>query len=80
MSQTSGTSLVTLYVMGGIDLGLITSRISHELATSQNIKNKAVRHNVQSALASGLLNVRSLGHTSPENGFVLCCGEINQCV
>lgn len=80
-SQTRGTSLVTIYVPGNISLNQVTSRITSELATSQNIKDKSVRTSVQSALKSGLHKVKLYpGHKAPENGFVLCAGEIKSCV
>jgi peptide chain release factor subunit 1 len=81
ISQTRGTSLVTLYVPGGMSLTQVTSKITAELSTSQNIKDKSVRSSVQSALKSGLYKVKSYsGHLAPENGFVLCAGEVNSCL
>lgn len=77
-SETRGTSLVTLYVPGETKLSQVTSQISNELATSQNIKSKAVRSAVGSALRSGLQRVKSIsGHVAPEQGFVLLAGEAN---
>ena len=80
-SQTRGTSLVTIYVPPETNLGFVTSRLTSELSTSQNIKDKSVRSCVQSALKSGLQKIKSYpGHKAPENGFVLCAGEIDSCV
>lgn len=80
-SQTRGTSLVTIYVPSETNLGQVTSKITSELSTSQNIKDKSVRSCVQSSLKSALRNIKLFsGHKAPENGFVLCAGEINTCV
>lgn len=80
-SNTGATTLVTLYVPGNTNLSLVSSQISTELSTSQNIKNKNVRDSVYSALKSGQQKIKSYnGHRSPENGFVLCAGEIKSCV
>lgn len=76
-SQTNGTSLVTIYVPDKNNLTLTISKITSELATSQNIKDKLVRSSVQSALKSGLYKVKSFANINSENGFVLCAGEIN---
>lgn len=81
ISQTRGTSLVTVYVPAGINLSQITSKLTSELSTSQNIRDKSVRSDVQSALKSGLHKIKSYpGHNAPENGLVLCAGIINSCV
>ena len=80
-SQTGGTSLVTIYVLPESNLNQISSKITSELATSKNIKDKTVRCDVQSALKSALHKIRSYSdHHAPENGFVLCAGEIKSCV
>lgn len=80
-SITGGTSLVTLYVPGNSNLINVSSQLNKELSTSQNIKSKAVRDAVQSALKSGQHKIKSLsGHKTSENGFVLCCGEIKSCI
>lgn len=80
-SKTRGTSLVTLYVPSNTNLNQVTSKLTCELSTSQNIKDKSVRYNVQSALKSGLHKIKSYPeYKAPENGFVLCAGEINSWV
>ena len=80
-SSSHGTSLVTIYVPGDSNLNLVTSQLTSELSTSQNIKSKTVRGNVQTALKSGLQKIKSYGqHRAPENGFVVCAGEIKSCV
>lgn len=77
-SSSKGTSLITLYVPSGINLGLVSTQLTQELSTSQNIKSKHVRSDVQSALRSGLQKIKSLpGHNAPENGFVLCSGHFD---
>lgn len=76
-SQTRGTSLVTIYVPAETNLSQISSKITSELSTSQNIKDKSVRSSVQLSLKSALRSIKLYpGHKAPENGFVLCAGEI----
>ena len=75
-SLTRGTSLVTIYVPGDSNLSQVVTKLRNELSTSQNIKDKTVRSSVQSALKSGLHKLKSYCSV-PENGFVLCAGEIN---
>lgn len=76
-SQTRGTSLITMLIPPKTNYGLVTSKITSELSTSENIKNKIVRSSVQSSLRSGLQQIRSCsGNNAPENGLILCAGEI----
>jgi peptide chain release factor subunit 1 len=75
-ANSSGTSLVTLYIPGGSALSLVTDKITSELSTAPNIKSKAVRKDVISALKSASSAIKSYGkHTAPENGLVLCAGN-----
>lgn len=77
-SSSKGTSLITLYVPAGISLDLVTGTLTHEMSTSQNIKSKQVRSDVQSALRSGLQKIKMLpGHKASENGFILCAGHFD---
>ncbi|AYV75969.1 MAG: hypothetical protein Terrestrivirus4_17 [Terrestrivirus sp.] len=77
-SSSRGTSLITLYVPAGISLDLVSGTLNYEMSTSQNIKSKQVRSDVQSALRSGLQKIKMLpGHKAPENGFVLCAGHFD---
>lgn len=75
-SHTGGTSLITLYVPGNTNMNIVTQQLNSELATSQNIKSKQVRTSVQSAIKSGLQQIKLLPPKVPENGFVMCAGEL----
>lgn len=75
-SLSRGTSLVTLYIPSNYSIALITKKITAELSTGSNIKDKNVSKSVISALKSALQNIRSFKlHNAPENGLVLCAGE-----
>jgi peptide chain release factor subunit 1 len=77
-SVTRGTSLVTIYVPSNSQISLVTEKLNNELSTSMNIKSKDVRQAVQSALKSGMQLIKNYpAHCAPENGFVLCAGEIS---
>jgi peptide subunit release factor 1 (eRF1) len=77
---TRGTSLVTLHVPGYTSISLATSHLNSELSSSTCIKDRKVGKSVNAALRSGLQKMKKLGHIAPENGFVLCAGEIESCV
>lgn len=79
-SISSGTSLITLYVPGNTSMSIVSNQLSSELSTSQNIKSKSVRSGVQSAIKSCQQQIKLLGTTAPENGLVLCAGEIQSCI
>lgn len=73
-SETGGTSLITMYISANSKLDITTKSLIKELSTSQNIKSKAVKTSVQTALKSCLQICKTYGHTAPENGLVLCAG------
>ena len=76
-STTGGTSLVTMYIPGNSDLWLVSSTLSSELSTSQNIKSKHVKKGVQSALKAAQYQIKMWkSNKSPPNGLVLCSGDI----
>ena len=76
-STTGGTSLVTMYIPGNTDLWLVSSTLSSELSTSQNIKSKPVKKGVQSALKAAQNQIKMWnGSKAPSNGLVLCSGDI----
>jgi len=80
-SHTRGTTLVTMYVPGGANISSITADLNAEKSSSSNIKNPHVGKSVKSALNSALYVLKNyVGHNAPENGFVLCAGEIGSCV
>jgi peptide subunit release factor 1 (eRF1) len=79
-ANSGGTSLVTLYIPGGYTMSLISEKITSELSTAPNIKNKSVRKDVISALKSIQSSIKSFSkHVAPENGLVVCAGESNYC-
>lgn len=50
--------------------------LTQELSTSQNIKSKQVRKLVKTALKQGLQQLKQV-KSVPENGLILCSGEIS---
>lgn len=79
-ANSGGTSLVTLYIPSGYAMSLVSEKLTSELSTAPNIKSKAVRKDVISALKSANATIKSYKrHNAPENGLVLCAGESNYC-
>lgn len=79
-ANSGGTSLVTLYIPSGYAMSLVSDRLTSELSTAPNIKSKAVRKDVISALKSANAAIKSYNkHNAPVNGLVLCAGESNYC-
>ena len=52
------------------------AKLKSELSTASNIKNRAVRKAVKSALRSGIRTLKKYKKSMPENGIVLCAGDI----
>lgn len=69
------TELITVYVPSGYNLNLINQQLESEYGTSENIKSKTTRKNVQSALKKMLQQLKVYKKT-PENGLALFCGNV----
>lgn len=79
-SASGGTSLITMCIPSKYKLGLVVDKLVSELSTASNIKDKNVRKDVISALKSSIVCVKSCREAyAPENGYVLCAGEIKCC-
>ena len=77
-SETDGTSLITLYIPGNAQLSQFITRLTKEMSSAQNIKDKAVRQEVQYALKSGIQALRSYpGYIAPDNGLILLSGHLS---
>jgi peptide subunit release factor 1 (eRF1) len=91
-AESGGTSLITMLIPSGYQLALVNNKISKELSTATNIKDKTVRKDVITALKSILGNISrgcssvvsitgtGTKHTAPENGLVLLAGVTKQYV
>ena len=78
LSTSGGTSLITMYIPSCYSLSLASEKLTSELSTAPNIKSKAVRKNVISAIKSAQMALKSYKHhNAPLNGLVLCAGESN---
>lgn len=65
-----------IFIPSGYSLALVSKKISTEISTASNIKDKNVGKLVSSALKSSLLLIKSYkGFIAPVNGLVLCAGE-----
>lgn len=80
-SATGGTSLLTYYVPPQTEMHLVSTHFTTELASASNIKDRAVREGVKTALRSVLQTLKSSEYrTTPENGLVVLAGELASCV
>jgi len=77
-SSIKGTTLVTKYITPNENLQIAISDLTHEISEAKNIKSKHVHKAVTSALKSGINKLKTI-NTLPENGIVLCAGEIESC-
>jgi peptide subunit release factor 1 (eRF1) len=76
-SETNGTSLITLYVPYNYQLSVINTLLNNELSSCHNIKDKTVKSAVQKALKNSIQKINQI-EEFPENGFVLCAGNLNE--
>ena len=65
--RSNGTTLISYYIPTGSQFGKVRSHITRELSTSQNIKSKSTRKEVQSALRSIQSNLTHI----PRNGLAI---------
>ena len=76
-SQSGGTSLITFYIPSSYDLSLVSAKMTIELSTASNIKDKTVRKDVTTALKRSQYQIKNYGKAkAPMNGLVLCSGDI----
>ena len=74
-SSSGGTSLITYLIPSGYQIALVSKKLTTELNSASNIKDKNVRKDVITSLKVALGNLKnSKLHTAPENGLVLCSG------
>lgn len=64
------TELVSVYIPAGFNLYKVVEQINNEKSTAQNIKSKAVRKNVMSALERITQHLKLYKQTPP-NGLVV---------
>lgn len=71
------TELVSVYIPAGYNLFKVVEQINNEKSTAQNIKSKAVRKNVMSALERITQHLKLYKQTPP-NGLVIFSGNISE--
>lgn len=69
------TELVSVYVPEDLNLNEIRNLISQEISVTQNVKSKAVRKNVISALTKIQQHLKVYKKTPP-NGLAIFCGNV----
>jgi len=71
------TELITVYVPAGHNLNEIVGLLSQEVSLTQNVKSKAVRKNVITALTKVLQHLKLYKQT-PEHGLAIFCGNVSE--
>ncbi len=71
------TDLVSIYVPAGYNLNEIRALVFNEAATAENIKSRATRKNVTTALERAGQKLKNYKVTPP-NGLVILCGNISE--
>jgi peptide chain release factor subunit 1 len=71
------TEMVSVYIPAGFNLFKVVEQINNEKSTAQNIKSKAVRKNVMSALERITQHLK-LYRQTPPNGLVIFSGNISE--
>ena len=71
------TELVTVHIPAGYSFQDIINMLRTEQSTAENIKSKAVRKNVTSAIDKIIRNLQ-LYKKPPENGLSVLCGNISE--
>lgn len=66
-AKSASTTLVSYYIPSGYAIQNVRTHLVNELATSQNIKSKQTRNDVQSALKSMQANLTRV----PPNGLAV---------
>lgn len=73
----TGTELISLYIPSGYPLAEISAKLRNEYSQAANIKSKATRKNVQSALEK-ILGYLKIFKETPQNGLAIFCGNVSQ--
>ena len=71
------TELVSVYVPSGYNINEMKTLISNEQGTAVNIKSKATRKNVMTALERVGQKLKQYNQT-PKNGLIIFCGNISE--
>ncbi len=72
------TELVSVLIPAGSNLADIVSMLRAEMSTSENIKSKAVRNNVTSAIEKIIRHLNTFYKSTPPNGLAMYCGNVSE--
>jgi peptide chain release factor subunit 1 len=72
------TELVSVLIPAGSNLADIVSMLRSEMSTSENIKSKAVRNNVTSAIEKIIRHLTTYYKKTPDNGLAVYCGNVSE--
>jgi peptide chain release factor subunit 1 len=72
-----GTSMVTILIPPGDAVHRMRQKLTEELGTASNIKNRVNRQSVEAAITSSIQKL-SLYNQTPKNGLCIFCGTVNE--
>mgnify|MGYP003682973543 CR=1 FL=1 len=70
-----GTSVITLCIKAGSQIALERQRLADEFGSAVNVKSRANRQSILTAITSAQQALKNYNHTPP-NGLALYCGEV----
>jgi peptide chain release factor subunit 1 len=73
----SGTELISVYIPAKGAIHEMSGKLNEEAGQATNIKSKSTRTNVGMALAKIIHHLKTYGHTAPESGVAVFCGNIS---
>jgi len=71
------TELVTVYIPSGTNIHQVSNQLSAERSTAENIKSKATRNAVTTALETIVRKLKDYKQTPP-NGLAIFCGNVSE--
>ncbi len=71
------TELITVYAPSGSNINQLSTQLTSEQSTAQNIKSKSTRTNVIDALEKIIRHLK-LYKKIPENGLAIFCGNVSK--
>ena len=75
-ARGNGTSMISLVMPPGEDLGKINHMLTNEIGTASNIKSRVNRLSFLTAIKSTQERVKLYNNKMPKNGLVVFCGTI----
>jgi peptide chain release factor subunit 1 len=73
----NGTELISVYIASGSAIHIVSNKLKEEAGQASNIKSKGPRKNVTDALERIVHHLKSYGHSAPDSGLAIFCGNVS---